>query len=78
MDNLNQKVIDLVAEHFNVKPSIINNDTKFISDLNGDSLDVVELILLVEDKFNVIIDEDIAETMITVGSLIDFLEKSTA
>lgn len=78
MDNLNQKVIDLVADHFGVATDIVNLDTRFIADLQGDSLDVVELILLVEDKFGVTVTEEMAETLVTVGTLIDFLEKSIA
>lgn len=72
---LEQKVFKIIATHFGVKESQITYATKFIDDLNGDSLDVVELILEVEDQFDIQITEEEAEELYNVELLINFIKK---
>jgi acyl carrier protein len=73
-EDIAQKVITLVAEQFSVDESEIASDTSFAQDLDADSLDAVELIMAVEDKFGISIPDEAAERIRTVGDLINHLE----
>lgn len=72
--NLTQVEIDVkmvVASQFGIKVNDIENSQHFVDDLDADSLDAVELVMALEDKFDLeIIDEDI-EGLMTVQSAID-------
>lgn len=62
-------VLLLVAEHFGL-PKVNEND-HLVDDLNGDDLDVIELVMLLEEKFNVTITDDEAETLCTVQDVLN-------
>jgi acyl carrier protein len=68
-----QKVIDIVAEQMGVDKGEINKDTHFINDLNADSLDTVELVMEFEDEFETSIPDEEAEKIQTVGQAIDYI-----
>jgi acyl carrier protein len=68
-----QKVIDIVAEQMGVDKGEINTDTHFINDLNADSLDTVELVMEFEDEFETSIPDEEAEKIQTVGQAIDYI-----
>jgi acyl carrier protein len=69
-----EKIQEALAEQFEVDPSAITRDTDIINDLGADSLDLVELIMTLEDKYNVTItDESVYENK-TVGDIADFIE----
>ena len=70
------KVIDIVAEQMNADKSKITEETSFINDLGAHSLDTVELLLEMEDRFKVTIPEDEAEKIQTVGDAIDYIAKN--
>jgi acyl carrier protein len=67
-----QKIVEdtLGVTHLDITP-----DTHIINDLNADSLDVVELIMAIEESFDVSIDDSEAEKMETVGDLINHLQR---
>jgi acyl carrier protein len=67
------KVIDIVAEQMGVDKGEINRDTDFINDLNADSLDTVELVMEFEDEFETSIPDEEAEKIKTVGQAIDYI-----
>ncbi len=71
---IEQKVIDIVAEQMGVDKGEINRDTHFINDLNADSLDTVELVLEFEDEFEASIPDEDAEKIQTVGQAIEFIQ----
>lgn len=75
---IKQKVFELVAEHLGVDLEKITDDTSFINDLGADSLDIVELVMDLEDKFNVKIPEDIADKIQTVGDAVKFIAEQSA
>ena len=75
IDEIEQKVIDIVAEQMGVDKAEITRDTSFINDLNADSLDTVELVMAFEEAFSVEIPEDAAEKIATVKDAIDYIEK---
>lgn len=71
------KVIEIVAEKMNVERDQITRNTSFVQDLNADSLDNVELVMEFEDRFETRIPDDQAENIKTVGEAIDFIVKAT-
>lgn len=70
------KVIDIVAEQLGTEKSKISRDTRFVDDLNADSLDTVELVMEFEDEFETSIPDEQAEKIKTVGQAIDFIKQA--
>jgi acyl carrier protein len=70
---IESKVIEIVAEQMGADKSKITKDTNFQSDLNADSLDQVELVMELEDEFETSIPDEEAEKIKTVGQAIEFL-----
>ena len=73
MSEVTSRVNKLLADHLGVEESKLNNDSRFIEDLGADSLDVVEIIMALEEEFNVEIGDDTAENLATVGAVIDHI-----
>ncbi len=67
------KVKTVVAEKLNVGEDQVTVDAKFVEDLGADSLDQVELIMALEDDFEMKIPEEEAETLVTVGDAVDYI-----
>ena len=67
------KVKTVVAEKLNVGEDQVTSDAKFVEDLGADSLDQVELIMALEDEFDLKIPEDEAEQLTTVGSAVEYI-----
>jgi acyl carrier protein len=74
-DEIEQKVIEIVAEQMNVDKSEITRETSFVNDLNADSLDTVELVMEFEDQFELSIPDEEAEKIQTVGQAIDYIRE---
>lgn len=72
------KVIDIVSKQLGVESGEITRETSFVNDLNADSLDTVELVMAFEEEFGVEIPDDAAETILTVGDAVKFIEKANA
>ncbi len=72
------KVIEIVAEQLQVEKGKITRTTAFVEDLNADSLDQVELVMELEDEFGTPIPDDQAEKLKTVGNAIDFIKTAKA
>ena len=72
-DDIESKVIAIVAEQLGVDKSEISRDTSFVNDLNADSLDTVELVMEFEDEFDMSIPDEEAEKIQTVGQAIDYI-----
>lgn len=70
---IEQKVINIVAEQLGVDKAEISRETSFINDLNADSLDTVELVMEFEDQFELSIPDEEAEKIQTVGQAIDHI-----
>jgi len=70
---IEQKVIDIVAEQMGVDKGEISMETHFINDLNADSLDTVELVMEFEDEFETSIPDEEAEKIQTVGQAVDYI-----
>jgi len=76
-EEVEAKVIDIVAEQMGADKSKISRDTSFVDDLNADSLDTVELVMEFEDEFETSIPDEQAEQIKTVGEAVDFIVKQT-
>ena len=67
------KVIEIVANQMGADKGQITRETSFVEDLNADSLDTVELVMEFEDEFETSIPDEQAEKIKTVGQAIDFI-----
>lgn len=75
MAEVAERVIDIVAEQLSVDKEKITPQTSFVTDLGADSLDTVELIMELEEEFEINIPDDVADKIETVGQAIEFIEK---
>jgi len=72
-DEVVQKVQDIIAESLGVNRSEVVPSASFITDLNADSLDIVELVMAIEKEFDIEIPDDEAEKIRTVQDAIDYI-----
>lgn len=68
-----EKVRVVIAEQLNVEEDDVTEDAAFVDDLGADSLDIVELVMALEDKFAVSIPDEEAENIRTVGDAVNFI-----
>ena len=68
-------VRDVVVEQLSVAPDAVKLESKIIEDLGADSLDVVELVMALEAKFEVEIPDSDAEKLITINDVVSYIEK---
>ena len=73
-DEIIKKVKEITSEQLGVDESQITPEAKFIDDLGADSLDTVELVMALEEEFNIEISDEEAEKLITVQKVVDYLE----
>lgn len=71
---LTDKIIDIISTQFNINEKDINLDTSFKDDLNADSLDLVELVMALEDEFNLEIEDEYIDIIKTVGDARDYIK----
>ena len=71
-----ERVRGLLAEQLSIEEDTIEMSSNFIDDLYADSLDIVELIMTLEQEFNLSIPDEEAERIRTVGDAVDFIAKS--
>ena len=70
------KVIEIVSKQLGVAKEKITRESSFVNDLGADSLDTVELVMEIEDKFDLSIPDDAAEKIQTVGDAIKYVESN--
>jgi len=78
MSDIPDRVRKIVVEHLGVEEDKVTESASFIDDLGADSLDTVELVMAFEEEFGVEIPDDAAETILTVGDAVNFIEKNKA
>jgi acyl carrier protein len=76
MSDIGERVKKIVVEHLGVEADKVTDNASFIDDLGADSLDTVELVMAFEEEFGCEIPDDAAETILTVGDAVKFLEKN--
>ena len=74
MSDVAERVKHIVVEHLGVEAKLVVESASFIDDLGADSLDTVELVMAFEEEFGCEIPDDAAETILTVGDAVKFLE----
>ena len=75
MATVAERVIDIVADQMGVEKEKVSTATHFVNDLGADSLDIVELVMELEEEFDINIPDDAAERTQTVGQVIEYIEK---
>ena len=70
------KVLDIIAEHFDLPKETLSTETDLVADLHGDSLDLVELIMAFEDGFEISIPDEVALTIRTIGEIVRYIEQA--
>ncbi len=69
-----ERVIQIVCDNLGVSKEQVTRDTKFQEDIGADSLDIVELVMELEEEFEITIPDEEAEKIKTVGMAIDYIE----
>ena len=69
-----EDVIDVVVEQLSVSPDQVKLDSKIIEDLGADSLDVVELVMALEEKFGIEIPDSESEKLVSIKDVVDYIE----
>lgn len=69
-----EKVKAILSEQFDVEEDKITPDTNIVDDLGADSLDVVDLLMSIEDEFEIEVPDDEVENMKTVGKVVKYIE----
>lgn len=72
---MEEKVKEIIAEQLGLQLEEIKLDSRFVEDLGADSLDLVDLVMKLEDEFEVSIDDEQASNLRTVKDALDFIEK---
>ena len=73
MSTVEQQVKAIVAEQLGVKQEQVTNDASFVDDLGADSLDTVELVMALEEEFEIEIPDEDAEKITTVQQAIEYI-----
>jgi acyl carrier protein len=72
--SLNPKIKDIIVEQLSVDPEKVKAEASFIDDLGADSLDIVELVMAMEEEFDIEIPDEDAEKLKTVQDVTKYLE----
>ena len=75
--SVDERVTGIVAEQLGIGVDEINNESSFIDDLGADSLDTVELVMALEEEFDIEISDEQAENISTVQTAIDYINKNS-
>ncbi len=73
--NIEEKVSEIIVEQLGVNADQIKPEAKLIEDLGADSLDAVELVMAVEEEFEIEVPDEEAEKLAAVGDIIAYVEK---
>ena len=75
-EEVKNKVKKIVADHLGIEEEKVTEEASFIDDLGADSLDTVELVMAFEEEFGIEIPDDAAETILSVGDAINFIDSA--
>ena len=78
IQEIEEKVISIVAEHLGRDPSELTRETSFVNDLNADSLDIVEVVMDLEETYDLNVPDEDAQKIDTVGAAITYIEQHLA
>ncbi len=75
MDEIFEKIKGIIVDEINCDPKKVTPEAKLKDDLGADSIDAVQIIMDLEDTFNIQIEEDNPEAIQTVGNLVEYVKK---
>ena len=75
MEEIEQRIIRIVADQLRSSPDQVSINDSFMDDLDADSLNAVEIIMAVEEEFNEEIPDEDSENFVTVGHLVEYIKK---
>lgn len=78
MSTIEERVKKIVVEQLGVKPEEASNEASFVDDLGADSLDTVELVMALEEEFDMEIPDEEAEKIRTIQQAISYITKNKA
>lgn len=78
MASTEERVIEIVSTNLGVNKEQITRETRFTDDIGADSLDIVELVMELEEEFEITIPDEEAEKIKTVGEAIAYIDRETA
>ncbi len=70
------KLKDLLVEEMDISPDLIKPEAELMNDLGFNSLELADLVVLCEERFNVVFDETSLPTLLTVGDVVAYLEEN--
>lgn len=73
MKDVENKVRAIIAKHYRISEDDVKNDSSFLDDFGGDSLDIIELVLILEDEYGIEVPEEVAEELDTVQKVYDYI-----
>lgn len=73
--SVEQRVKEIIVEQLGVDPEQVTTEAAFVEDLGADSLDTVELVMALEEEFDLEIPDEDAEKIVTVGDAVEYIEK---
>ena len=76
-EELFDSIKTMIVDQLGVDESTITEDSSFIDDLNADSLDMVELVMAMEQEFDIEIPDDVAEKVVTVKDAVEYIQSLT-
>ena len=76
MEEIFEEVKDIIVEQLGVEADKVTMEASFIDDLGADSLDIVELIMALEDKYETEIADEVAEKMATVKDVVEYINNN--
>ena len=76
MEEIFNEVKDIIVEQLGVEADKVTMEASFIDDLGADSLDLVELIMALEEKYDTEIADEVAEKMVTVKDVVEYINNN--
>lgn len=73
MNDVENKVRAIIAKHYRINEDDVKSDSSFLTDFGGDSLDIIELVLIIEDEYGIEVPEAVAEELDTVQKVYDYI-----
>jgi len=74
MADIEKRVKEIIVEQLGANESEVKPEAKFVDDLGADSLDLVELVMALEEEYNMEISDEDAEKILTVGDAIEYIK----
>ena len=78
MENVEQRVKKIVAEQLGVNEADVKNESSFVNDLGADSLDTVELVMALEEEFDIEVPDEAVESIRTIGDMERYVAEHVA